>query len=112
MCQGFSHFAGFLHHFVLVKLAINSIRVKIADDAGVSNCCIVALGCGRDFNPFTLRVPLESIFCYSHTFENNWRIKYKFTKHLKESSCLASNEHFSFKYFSKFAFIRKILSTS
>ena len=28
MCQGFSHFSGFLHHFVLAKLATSSIRVK------------------------------------------------------------------------------------
>ena len=27
--QGFSHFSGFLHHFVLVKLANISIRVKV-----------------------------------------------------------------------------------
>ena len=27
--------------------------------------------------PFTLRVPLESIVCYSHTFENNMGIKLK-----------------------------------
>ena len=25
----------------------------------------------RELNPFTLRVPLESIVCYSHTYENN-----------------------------------------
>ena len=29
MCQGFSHFSGFLHHFVLAKLATSSIRVKM-----------------------------------------------------------------------------------
>ena len=29
MCQSFFHFSGFLHHFVLAKLAISSIRVKI-----------------------------------------------------------------------------------
>ena len=29
MCQGFSHLPGFLLHFVLAKLATNSIRVKI-----------------------------------------------------------------------------------
>ena len=29
MCQGFSHFSGFLHHFVLAKLATSSIRVNI-----------------------------------------------------------------------------------
>ena len=28
MCQGFSHFSGFLHHFVLAKLTTSSIRVK------------------------------------------------------------------------------------
>ena len=32
------------------------------------------------FNPFTLRDPLESIVCYSHTFQNNFGIKQKFTK--------------------------------
>ena len=29
MCQGFNHFSGFLHHFVLAKLASSSIRVKV-----------------------------------------------------------------------------------
>ena len=29
MCQGFSNFSGFLHHFVLAKLATSSIRVKL-----------------------------------------------------------------------------------
>ena len=28
MCQGLGHFSGFLHHFVLAKLATSSIRVK------------------------------------------------------------------------------------
>ena len=28
MCQGFSHLSGFLHHFVLAKLATSSVRVK------------------------------------------------------------------------------------
>ena len=43
------------------------------------------------FNPFTLRVPPESIVCYSYTFENNLVVKQKFTKYLKESCCLASD---------------------
>ena len=30
MCQGFSHFSGFLHHFVMAKLATSSIRVNSA----------------------------------------------------------------------------------
>ena len=28
MCQGYSHFSGFLHHFILAKLATSSIRVN------------------------------------------------------------------------------------
>ena len=35
---------------------------------------------GVFFNPFTLRVPLESIVCYFHTFENNLEINQKFSK--------------------------------
>ena len=53
------------------------------------------------FNPFTLRVALKGIVCYSHTFENNLGIKRKLTKYFKKSCCLASDKHFSFKYFSK-----------
>ena len=41
----------------------------------------------KRFNPFALRVPPESIVCYSHTFENNLGMKEKFTKYLKESCC-------------------------
>ena len=36
-------------------------------------------------NPFTLRVPQESIVCYFHTFEYNLEIKQILTKYLKES---------------------------
>ena len=50
------------------------------------------------FNQFTLWLPQESIVCYSHTFENNLRIKLKSTKYLKES-CLAFDQHFPFKGF-------------
>ena len=35
------------------------------------------------FNPFTLRVPLEIIVCYSNTFENNLELKRNFTKYLE-----------------------------
>ena len=37
MCQGFSHFSGFLHHLVLVKLAISSIRVKLPPGCSLSH---------------------------------------------------------------------------
>ena len=56
-------------------------------------------------NPFTLRVSLESVVCYSHTFENIFWIKQKFTKYLKESSCLACDQHFSFKCFQENVFV-------
>ena len=60
-------------------------------------------------NSFTLRASLESIFCYFHNFEKNFGIKQKFTEYLKKSCCLASDRHFSFKYFPRNAFVRKIL---
>ena len=59
-------------------------------------------------NPLAVKIPFEKIFCYSHTFLNNLVIKRKFTKYLKESCCLASDYHFSFKYFPKDAYVRKI----
>ena len=62
----------------------------------------------QNINPFTLKVPLESAGCYFHTFENNLRIKQKFTKYLRESCCLTLCLHFSFRYFPKNAFHRKI----
>ena len=63
----------------------------------------------KKLNPgFTLRAPLGSIVCYPHTFENNLGIKPKFIKYLRESCCLASYKHFSFIYFPKNAFDRKI----
>ena len=40
----------------------------------------VRKGSGLEINPFTLRVIVESIVCYSHTFENNLRSKRKFIK--------------------------------
>ena len=59
-------------------------------------------------NPFTLRVPVQNVVCYFHTFENDFGIKRKFTKYLKESCCFTSGKHFSFKYFPKNAFVGKI----
>ena len=56
-------------------------------------------------NPFTLRGALETIVCYSHTFDNNLGIKRKFTKYLKEICCLAADQHFSFIVFSEYAFV-------
>ena len=40
MCLGFSHFSGFLCHFVMAKLAIHSMRVKtIVLVLFIMNCC-------------------------------------------------------------------------
>ena len=63
-------------------------------------------------NPLTLRVSLEGIVSYFHTFKNNSWIKQKFTKYLRESCCLASNQHFSFKCFQENAFLSKIFPKS
>ena len=70
--------------------------------------CVVSDNSARYINPFIFRVPLESIVCYSHIFENNLEIKRKFTKYLKESCCLASLQHFSFNYFPENASVSKI----
>ena len=43
------------------------------------------------------------------TFENNFGMKYKFAKSLKETCRYKSNEQFSFKKFLNNAFIREIL---
>ena len=66
----------------------------------------------EEVNPFTLRVTLESIVCYSHTFENNLGIKRKFIKYLKESCSLASDQHFSIKCSQKKASVSKIFHKS
>ena len=60
-------------------------------------------------NSFTLRASPESIVCHFHIFEKNFGIKQKFTDYLEKSCCLASDRHFSFKYFPKNAFVRKFL---
>ena len=64
------------------------------------------------FNPLALRLSLESIVCFSHIFKNNFWIKRKFKKTLRESCCLASDKHFSFKCFQENAFVSKIYSKS
>ena len=69
-------------------------------------CCIVV------YSPLTLWVSLEGIVCYFHTLKNNLWIKQKFTKYLKESCCLASNQHFSFQCFQENAFLSKIFPKS
>ena len=55
---------------------------------------------------------MKSIVCFSHTFENNLRIKRKFTKYLKESSFFASDQHFSFKCFPENASVGKFFIKS
>ena len=61
---------------------------------------------------FTLESSSRSIVCYFHTFGNNLGIKGKFAKYFKESCCLSSDQHFSFKCFKKNAFVRKIFPKS
>ena len=37
MCQGFSHFSGFLHHFVLAKFATSSISYILENCSYMNN---------------------------------------------------------------------------
>ena len=43
-------------------------------------------------------ISLASVVCSSETFENNFKIKCKFTKYLKKSCGKGSDPHFLFKY--------------
>ena len=63
-------------------------------------------------NPVTLRVPLESVVCYSDTFENNLWMMCKFTKYLKGVCYLTSYQYFSFKCFQENNFVSKIFPKS
>ena len=67
-------------------------------------------GCLSFFGFFCIifSVPLESIFCYSNTFENYFEIKQKFKSYLMKSYCLAIDLHFSFIFFfSRNTFVSK-----
>ena len=55
---------------------------------------------------------MESIVCYTHTFENKLEIKQRFTKYLKESCCLAYDQYLSFECFPKNVLVSKILPKS
>ena len=59
---------------------------------------------------FTLESFSRSIVCYFHTFGNNLGIKRKFAKYFKESCCLSSDQHFSFKCFKKKCFCKENIS--
>ena len=45
MCQGFSHFSGFLHHFVLAEVPTSSIRVKFDHFARIYVCMVLYMLC-------------------------------------------------------------------
>ena len=62
-------------------------------------------------NPFTSwEIYLTSVVWTCHTFENNFRIKHKFAKYLKESCRLSSDEQIFFKYLLNISFVREILT--
>ena len=109
MCQGFCHFSGFLHHFVLAKLATSSIRVKPPTLPGThrtledfytnqfpsrvhtkpNNFQLEIF-----FNPLMLKGTSKFVVRIHNTFDKNLEIKNKFTKYLKESCWWCSDQHF------------------
>ena len=101
---------------ILVKCVVVDILVVFVTRLAESMCQILILVTltveeeteAGILNSLTLRVILESIACYSYTFENNLGMKRKFTKYLKESCYLASDQHFSFKCFTENASVSKI----
>ena len=67
MCEDFSHFKGFLHHFLLAKSITSSIKEKPC------------------FTHTCLQVPLEIFIWIYDTFDNNFEIKNKSTNYFKGS---------------------------
>ena len=61
--------------------------------------------CGRPLRGGTRQV---SVVWIRQTFENNFRMKHKIAKYLKESCKSSSEEQFSFGYFVNIAYVRKI----
>ena len=55
-----------------------------------------------------LKISLTIVVWISNTFENNFEIKHKLEKYLKENCVLSSYQHCSFKYFLKIHFIWEI----
>ena len=81
------------------------------------NLCILVLwtkvaSALKGLKPFTLKSFSRNIVCYFHTFRNNLGIKQKIAKYFKESCCLYSDQHFSFKCFPKNAYVSKIFPKS
>ena len=56
----------------------------------------------------TLEIVLTDVVWTYDTFEYNFEINHRFTKYLKELYRLGSDEHYSFKYFTKSALVTKI----
>ena len=53
LCQALNHFSGFLHHFVLAKLATNSIRIDLKKNSALERDLrnsqgILSYSCERD----------------------------------------------------------------
>ena len=104
-------------YLTLLKLSISGnpnifleeMKSRVSYHAGNQEGITAAqTGTPLHINPLTLRVSLEGIVCYFHTFENNLRIQQKFTEYLKDSCCSPYDQHFSFKYFQENAFVSKI----
>ena len=53
-------------------------------------------------------ISLTDVVWTFDTFEYNFEINHRFTKYLKEIYRLGSDEHYSFKYFTKSALVTKI----
>ena len=63
------------------------------------------------FNPLThscLEISLTDVLWTFDTFEYNFGMNHIFKKYLKENCELGSDEHYSFKYFTKNALVTKI----
>ena len=63
---------------------------------------------GKNIYLTSLEIFLTDVVWTYDTFEYNFEINHRFTKYLKEIYRLGSDEHYSFKYFTKSALVTKI----
>ena len=92
----------------VVWLGVNASFQRAPSNVTRSLCSAVRAAASAYFNLLYLESSLTSVVWIYRIFENNFGIKHDFHKKLKESCWFRFFEHFSLKYISEYASVRKI----
>ena len=113
---------GYLYNLALVDVRSTGAGIKclhcmrrslylLSDQGTLCQLTSAIFDISYEFVGSTLsNIAKVNIVCYSLNFGNNFGIKQKILKYLKESCCLASDQHFSFKCFPENASVSKIFT--